>query len=90
MDTAKEEIQLVTSHFFTFASCVPDTLECSKTQNNSWHASCKTPRMIYQFEDFHSATVYAHTPTQIFKNTLGVFRWHKQTSFESSQCLVCP
>ena len=30
-----------------------------------------------------------HTPTQIFQNTLADFSWHKQTSIQFSQCLVC-
>ena len=38
----------------------------------------------------HLPLSHAYTPPQIFHNTLGGFSWHKQTSFQSSQCLVCP
>ena len=35
----------VCSDFVIYASCVPDTSESPKTQNNSWHASYRTQRM---------------------------------------------
>ena len=34
----------------------------------------------------HLPLSHAHTPSQIFQNTLCIICWHKQ----SSQCLVCP
>ena len=37
----------------------------------------------------HLSRSHAHTPTQIFQNALCVVRWHKQTSLQSLQCLVC-
>ena len=38
----------------------------------------------------HLSLSNAHTPAQIIQNALCVVRWHKQTSFQSSQCLLCP
>ena len=32
---------------------------------------------------------HTDTPTKIFQNDLCVVRWHKQTSLQSSRCLVC-
>ena len=34
------------SNFVTSASCVPDAYTSPKTQNNSWHASRGTQRLI--------------------------------------------
>ena len=38
----------------------------------------------------HLPLSHAHTPTQILQNALRVVRWRKQTSLQSSQCLVWP
>ena len=41
----------LTSDFVTPASCIPDALKSQKMQNNSWHASHRSQRLIDQSED---------------------------------------
>ena len=37
----------------------------------------------------HLPLCHAHTPTPIFLSALCIVRWHKQTSLQFTQCLVC-
>ena len=39
---------------------------------------------------YHPSLSHVRTITQIVQNALCIFHWHKQTSLQSSQCLVCP
>ena len=41
----------------------------------------------FEMSGAHLSLSHAHTPSQIFQNTLCVVGWHKQTL---QPCLVCP
>ena len=43
---------MLISDFVVSVPCVADALKSAKTQNNSWHASHRTQRMINRFKDF--------------------------------------
>ena len=62
---------------------------CHHQVSISWHALNVLTEAAERFETWGRAGGRSSS-TQIFQSALCVARWHKQTSLQSSQSLVCP